>query len=205
MSEKEKGLRGELYNPNKDAALQQEMMKCKELCMQYNALSPLEDAKRQVLLTRILGGMGQGASVMSPFYCDYGVNITVGDGFFSNHNLVILDGASVSFGDNVFIGPNCCFSAAGHPLDAQRRNAGLEFAYPITVGDSVWFGANVTVLPGVSIGDGTVVGAGSVVTKDLPAGVVAAGNPARVLREITEQDAKNIAKRVHHKNVSSAL
>ena len=105
-----------------------------------------------------------------------------------NHNCVILDCAQVTFGDHVFIGPNCGFYTAGHPLDAQTRNAGLEFARPITVGDSVWFGGNVTVLPGVTIGSGSVIGAGSVVSRDIPPNVIAVGNPCRVVRTILPEE-----------------
>ena len=129
-----------------------------------------------------------GAFVNPPFYCDYGYNIFCGDDFFANHNCVMLDGAKITFGEHVYIAPNCCFATAGHPLDAGQRAAGLEFAREIRVGNNVWFGAGVTVLPGVTIGDNTVIGAGSIVNKDIPANVVAAGNPCRVLREITEQD-----------------
>ncbi|HJA88560.1 MAG TPA: sugar O-acetyltransferase, partial [Candidatus Parabacteroides intestinavium] len=109
---------------------------------------------------------------------------------FANMSCVILDEAPVKFGDNVFVAPNCGFYTAGHPLDAERRNQGLEYARPITVGDDVWIGAGVSVLPGVTIGQGAVIGAGSVVNKDIPAGVLAAGNPCRVIREITEEDKK---------------
>lgn len=188
MTEKEKGSRGLLYNPNKDKDLQREMMICKDLCLRYNQLSTLENTQRDEMITQMLDSRKQNVMILSPFQCDYGSNIFIGENFFANHNLVILDGAPVTFGDNVFIGPNCCFSAAGHPIDAKRRNEGFEFAYPITVGNNVWFGANVSVLPGVRIGDNTVIGAGSVVTKDIPAGVVAVGNPCKVLRDITEED-----------------
>ena len=126
--------------------------------------------------------------ITAPFYCDYGSNISIGDQFYTNHNCTILDGAKVSFGDHVFIAPNCVFSTAGHAIDAEQRAAGLEIAFPITVGNDVWIGANVSVLPGVTIGDGTIIGAGSVVNKDIPAGVVAAGNPCRVIRKITDED-----------------
>ena len=188
MTEKEKGMLGQLYNPNKDKSLQQEMMKCKDLCAKYNNISPLDEEKRMELLCRLLGYVGGEAKILSPFYCDYGKNISIGANFFANHNLIILDGANVTFGENVFIAPNCCFTTAGHPIDAKRRNEGLEFAYPITVGDNVWIGAGVTVLPGVTIGDYAVIGAGSVVNNDIPSGVVAAGNPCRVLHPITEAD-----------------
>lgn len=116
--------------------------------------------------------------------CDYGYNIHFGRNFYTNHNLVILDTATVKFGDNVFIGPNCGFYTAGHPVDVKQRNSGLEYAKPITVGNNVWFGGNVIVLPGVTIGDNTIIGAGSVVTKDIPANVIAVGNPCKVIKSI---------------------
>ena len=114
----------------------------------------------------------------------------MGENFFANHNCVILDGAKVRFGDNVFVAPNCSFYTAGHPVSVTERNQGLEYAYPITVGNNVWIGGNVTVLPGVTIGDNVVIGAGSVVTKDIPSGVMAFGNPCRVYRELTEEEMK---------------
>ena len=124
----------------------------------------------------------------APFWCDYGYNIELGDHFYANHNLVILDCAKVVFGDNVFIAPGCGFHTAGHPIDAPRRNQGLEYAWPIHVGNDVWIGAGVQVCPGVTIGSDVVIGAGSVVVRDIPDHVVAAGNPCRVLHPITEAD-----------------
>ena len=115
-----------------------------------------------------------------------------------NHNCIILDGAKVELGDNVFIAPNCGFYTAGHPLDYKTRNKGLEYAKPIKVGNNVWIGANVCVLPGVTIGDGTVIGAGSVVNKDIPSGVVVAGNPCKVIRKITEDDKHKYKMYVEH-------
>lgn len=115
-------------------------------------------------------------------------NIEIGENFFANHNTVILDCAKVKFGNNVFVAPNCGFHTAGHPIDAERRNQGLEYAYPITVGDNVWIGAGVQVMPGVTIGSNVVIGGGSVVVKDIPSNVVAVGNPCRVVRPITDED-----------------
>ena len=122
--------------------------------------------------------------IMPNFYCDYGFNIEIGEKFYSNHNLVILDANKVEFGDNVFIGPNCGFYTSGHPLDYQTRNKGLEYAKPIKVGSNVWIGGNVCVMPGVTIGDNVVIGAGSVVNKDIPSNCVAVGNPCKVIKEI---------------------
>lgn len=140
-------------------------------------------------MKELLGKMDDSTSIMQPFWCDYGYNIEVGRNFFVNHNCVILDGNKVVFGDNVFIAPNCGFYTAGHPIDAQQRNKGLEYAYPITVGNNVWIGAGVHVMPGVTIGSNVVIGGGSVVVHDIPDNVVAAGNPCSVIRPITAADA----------------
>ncbi len=135
-------------------------------------------------MKELLGKTKGSFVITAPFWCDYGYNIEVGENFYTNHNCVFLDAAKITFGDNVFIAPNCCFSTAGHPLDSEQRSKGLEFANPIKVGNNVWFGAGVTVLPGITIGDDAVIGAGSVVTKDIPSGVIAVGNPCKVLRKI---------------------
>ena len=116
--------------------------------------------------------------------CDYGYNIEIGENFYANHNLIILDVNKVTFGDNVFVAPNCSFYTSGHPLEYEIRNKGLEYAKPINVGNNVWIGGNVCVLPGVTIGDNVVIGAGSVVTKDIPSGVVSVGSPCKVIKEI---------------------
>lgn len=188
MTQKERMEQGLLYDANYDPQLLQERNACKELCFQINSLPPSQWPRQETLFRQLLGGTGQRFMITTPFWCDYGRNIRLGEDFYANHNLIILDGAPVSFGDHVFIGPNCTFSTAGHPLDPEQRNQGLEYAYPIRVGNNVWLGAGVTVLPGVTIGDNTVVGAGSLVNRDLPAGVVAAGSPCRVLRPITDRD-----------------
>jgi len=192
MTEKEKMEQGILYDANFDPQLLEERMRCKDICYEFNRLKPSDVARQTETMQKLLGGTKGSFTIIAPFYCDYGYNISIGENFFANHNCVILDGAKVSFGDNVFIAPNCGFYTAGHPLDAERRNVGLEYAWPITVGDNVWFGGGVQVMPGVTIGSNTVIGSGSVVTRDIPSGVVAVGNPCRVLREITEADKKNL-------------
>ncbi|MEJ5104076.1 sugar O-acetyltransferase [Chryseobacterium sp. MYb328] len=184
MTEKEKCEAGLLYDANYDPELIQERITCKDLCLEYNGLKNSDTEGRKQLIKKILGSTKESLCIEPSFWCDYGYNIEVGENFYSNHNLVILDCAKVKFGDNVFIGPNCSFYTAGHPLDVKQRNAGLEYAYPITVGDNVWFGGNVVVLPGVTIGNNAVIGAGSVVTKDIPENMVAVGNPCRVVKNI---------------------
>lgn len=179
---------GKLYDANFDHRITQAVTECKDLCYDYNQLRPSAHEERKELLRTIVGSMERSATVVSPFWCDYGANIHLGENFYANHGLVILDGAPVTFGHDVYIAPNCVFSTAGHPFDTPRRNEGLEYALPITVGDNVWFGMGVLVCPGVTIGSDVVIGAGSVVTRDIPSGVVAVGNPCHVLREITEAD-----------------
>ena len=183
MSEKEKMLSGELYLA-KDLKLKKEREKAKELCYDYNNLRPSQFQERKAQLEKILGKTGEKFFIEQPFICDYGYNIEIGEKFYSNHNLVILDVNKVKFGENVLIGPNCSFYTATHPLEAELRNKGLEYGKLIEVGNNVWIGGNVTVLPGVKIGDNSVIGAGSVVTKDIPEGVLAVGNPCRVVKNI---------------------
>lgn len=193
-TEKEKAREGLLYDANYDEELLHERAVCADATHELNQLRPSQTAEREALLRRLFGKCGKAFTIVSPFFCDYGYNIEIGENFFMNMNGIILDEAKVKFGDNVFIAPGCGFYTAGHPLDAERRNKGLEYAYPITVGNNVWIGAQVCVLPGVTIGDNVVIGAGSVVTKDIPANVLAAGNPCKVIREITEEDKKKYIK-----------
>lgn len=183
MSEKEKMLNSQLYNSNVEE-LVTERLECKSLCYEYNNLHPSKNDERQSLISRILGEVKGDFLIEQPFMCDYGYNIKIGKNFYANHNLIILDPAKVEFGDNVFIGPNCAFYTPEHPLDALTRNSGVEYAKPIRVGNNVWFGGNVVVLSGVNIGDNVVIGAGSVVTKDIPSNVVAAGNPCKIIKTL---------------------
>lgn len=184
VTEKDKCRAGELYDANNDAELIAERLQCKERCAEYNAIPPLQNSEREALLRRLLGRTGKTFLIEQPFYCDYGYNISIGENFYMNVNCTILDGAEVTFGDNVFVGPNCGFYTAGHPLEVPLRNKGLEYAHPIRIGNNVWIGGHVCVLPGVTIGDNTVIGAGSVVTKSIPADCVAAGNPCRIIKKL---------------------
>jgi len=182
---------GRLYDANFDPQVLEALGECKELCYDYNQLRPREVEVRAELLRTIVGSMGEHATIQPPFWCDYGRNIHLGENFYANHGFTVLDGAPVTFGHDVYIAPNCTISTAGHPIDTERRNQGLEYALPITVGDNVWIGMGVVVCPGVTIGSNVVIGAGSVVVKDIPSGVVAVGNPCRVLRQITDADAQH--------------
>lgn len=190
MTEREKSQKGYLYDANYDQQIIEERTRCADLCYEFNQCRPSDTKKQKELLTKILGSMKENPVITAPFYCDYGFNISIGKNFYTNYNVTILDGAKVTFGDNVFIAPNCVFSTAGHAIDSEQRSRGLEIALPITVGDNVWIGTNVSVLPGVTIGNNTIIGAGSVVNKNIPEGVIAAGNPCKVIRKITEEDKK---------------
>ncbi|RHM08124.1 sugar O-acetyltransferase [Amedibacillus dolichus] len=188
MKEWDKAQAGCLYNANNDREIIESRIKCADLCYEFNQCKPSDIEKQIEIMKKIIGCVKGSFVITAPFYCDYGSNITIGDNFYANHNCTILDGAKVTFGNNVFIGPNVVFTTAGHAIDSEQRAKGLEIALPITVGDDVWIGANVSVLPGVSIGSNTIIGAGSVVNKDIPDGVIAAGVPCKVIRRITEED-----------------
>ena len=186
MTEKEKMLTGLLYNPCINE-LETERLYAQDLCFELNQLPPSAAHKRQQLLKKLLGKTTEQFTIMPGFQCDYGYNIEIGENFFANFNCIILDAAKVTFGHNVLVAPNCGFYTSGHPLDSQTRNSGLEFAKPITIGNNVWIGGNVIVLPGVTIGDNSVIAAGSIVERDIPSNVIAMGTPCRVHRKLEAQ------------------
>lgn len=185
-TEKQKMISGKLYKAFGEELLQ-ERQHAKEEIFDFNALRPSAIEDRNKILRNLLGKTKTTFFIEPPFRCDYGYNIELGENFYANYNLVILDCAKVKIGDNVLIGPNVAIYTAGHPLDFKTRNNELEYAYPITIGNNVWIGGNVVINPGVSIGNNTVIGSGSVVTKNIPDNVIAVGNPCKVLRKIEQK------------------
>ncbi len=189
MTQKERMLAGLPYRAN-DPELKQMRAENKLRVAQYNQLTRNQEQEMDQLIKEILGGTGKEILVEPPIHFDYGRNTTVGERFFANYNLTVLDVCPVTIGDNVMIAPNVSLYGAGHPIHPDARNSGYEYGAPITIGNNVWIGGSVCVLPGVTIGDNVVIGAGSVVAKDIPDNVIAVGNPCRVIREITEEDKK---------------
>jgi maltose O-acetyltransferase len=185
MSEKAKMLAGELYN-SADPELVADRQRARRLLARYNATDPDEAEPRVHLLRELFGAVGEGADIQPRFSCDYGYSIRIGKRAFINYNCVFLDCAPIEIGDDLQMAPAVQLYAATHPLDRATRTAGIEYARPIRIGDGVWIGGGAIVLPGVTIGDGCVVGAGSVVTRDLPAGSLAVGNPARIIRSLNK-------------------
>lgn len=188
MSEREKMLAGEWYDANFDRALGDDRRKAKALCDELNATLHTNQKKREELIGEILGQKPDRLELLSPFMVDYGVNIHLGKGCFVNHFCYFMDGAPITIGDNVFFGPYVGLYTASHPLPYALRNRGLEKASPITIGDNCWLGANVIVMPGVTIGSGCVIAAGAVVTGDIPEHSLARGVPARVVAPIDQND-----------------
>ena len=168
--------------------LSEERMENKKKIFRYNHMEPGNPEEKDKLIKEILGKTGDYINIEAPFYCDYGYNIEIGENFFANYNFTVLDVGKVRIGKNVQIAPNVSIYTAGHPLHPDSRNSGYEYGIDITIGDNVWIGGNTCIVPGVTIGDNVVIGAGSVVTKDIPANMIAVGNPCRVIREITEAD-----------------
>ena len=188
MTEREKLEKGLWYDANNDKDLLEERLYAEELCFLYNQTNPRDTDRKEELLKKLLPNREANVTVLSPFYADYGYRCYIGEDTFINHNAYLMDGAKISIGSHCFIGPNCGMYTANHPLLASERNRGLEKASPIIIEDDVWIGADVTILPGVRIGKESVIGAKSVVTKDIPSNVIAAGNPCQILRAITEED-----------------
>lgn len=183
MTEKEKMIKGELYLPF-DEELFNERQYAKEIIFKYNSLEPKAVEERNELLKELFGSIEKGFFIEPPFRCDYGYNIHWGENSYANYNCTILDCAEVKIGKNVLIGPNVNIFTVGHPIDTELRVKGFEYAYPIEIGDNVWIGGGVTINPGVKIGANTIIGSGSVVTKDIRSGVIAVGNPCKVIKEI---------------------
>ena len=184
-TEKEKMLLGEVYN-YKDKELDRERDVAEDLLFQYNHINPKDEKSKIRIIQQLLGSTKEKFSIKQPFYCDYGSNIHIGENFFSNINLTVLDEALVSIGDNVLLGPNVSIYTVNHVTDVEGRNSGLEYAKPVTIGNNVWIGGNSVILQGVAIGDNSIIGAGSVVTKNIPSNVIAVGNPCKVIKEIDE-------------------
>ncbi len=179
---------GEWYGEKPDTELSEAFWRGKDLAWEFNQTRPSNRAQSGKILHELLGRLGDGSNVLAPLYVDYGANVLLGARCFVNHDAYFMDCAPISIGDNAFIGPHFKAYTAQHPLDAEERNLRIERALPIIIGDNCWFGGNVTVLGGVTIGSGCVVGANSLVTKDIPAGYLAMGSPARPVRKISEKD-----------------
>ena len=178
-----KMLRGERYDAFNPGFLKR-LIDNRDRIWRFNNIRPADTASQLALLREMLGHLGANPVINQPFRCDFGRNISIGDNVIINFNMTILDEGIVTIGDNVFIGPNCSIYTPCHPIEAETRDKGVEWALPVTIGNHVWIGGSVTILPGVTIGDGCVIGAGSVVAKSIPANSVAVGNPCRVIKQI---------------------
>ncbi len=187
MKELEKMLSGKLYQAS-DETLVFMRNKAKDLMYRYNNIHPNKQNKKLNILKKMLGSMGEDVHINQPFYVDYGVHIHIGNHFFANYDLTILDVANVSIGHNVMFGPKVSLLTATHPLDKDIRNDQYEYGLPIIIEDDVWIGGQVVVNPGVTIKKGTVIGSGSVVTKDMPEDSLCFGNPCKFIRKITKED-----------------
>jgi len=186
-TEKEKMLAGELYNGN-DSYLKAERSHARMLLKRFNDSLDEERLLRKEILTELIGGFSKGLYIEPPFYCDYGSNISVGENVYFNFNCVVLDVNSVTIGTGSMFGPCVQIYTATHPMDAAERKVGLEFGKPVVIGEDVWVGGGAIICPGVSIGDRCVIGAGSVVTRDIPSDTFAAGNPCKVVKKLSNGD-----------------
>lgn len=187
MTEEEKALAG-LYYLAGEASIDAERIRSQDLSYEYNQIKPSDKAAREALIRREMKQTGKRFRIEQPFHCDFWGRVTLGEDFFSNYNFTILAGNQVIIGNNVMFAPNCAIYAAGHPFSVEDRNAGLEYAWPVRIGNNVWIGGHTCIIGGVTIGDNTVIAAGSVVTRDIPANVLAGGNPCRVIRTLTPAD-----------------
>lgn len=187
MNQKERMLAGLPYKAWLDG-LNEERKESRIKVREFNQLHPSKEEEADQLIRSILGNAGENIHMEPPFHCDYGKNIEVGKNFYSNFNCTILDVGKVVIGDNVMFAPNVSIFTAGHPVHPDSRNSGYEYGIGVTIGDNVWIGGNVVINPGIAIGKNSVIGSGSVVTRDIPENVIAAGNPCKVIREITEED-----------------
>lgn len=185
MTEKEKSHAGMLYQPGDPELVADRDVTIRKLHA-YNGIHPLERDERQAAIRGLLGGAGENCVVEQPLFCTYGYNTTVGDNFFLNVNCKLMDSGKITIGNNVFIAPNVCIITEEHAMDVAQRLAGLEYTHPVNIGDNVWICAGAIILPGVTIGANSVIGAGSVVTKDIPPDSLAVGNPCKVIRTLKE-------------------
>ena len=187
MDTRERMKDGRLYFCT-DEEIANEQLKCLDLLYDYNQTRPTEQAKRRELLKVLLAEVGENCYIEPPLHANWGRNTHLGSNVYANFNLTLVDDTDVYIGDSVMIGPNVTIATAGHPIDPELRRKVAQFNIPVRIGNNVWIGAGAVILPGITIGDDSVIGAGSIVTKDIPAGVVAVGNPCRVLRPISDRD-----------------
>lgn len=187
IDNKERMLNGELFKGVDDKIIEMKIHG-RKLSYLYNQTTPFEEEKRSQLIRELLGSTGKNVVVKPPFYCSHGLNIHVGENCFINFNCIFLDINTITIGNHVQIGPRVSIYTVNHPIDPIVRRTHLEYALPVVIGDDVWIGGSVTINPGVTIGNNSIIGSGSVVTKDIPSNVIAAGNPAKVIRKITQED-----------------
>lgn len=187
MTEQEKRLAGRLYYPP-DPELTEARMRAKRLCHRLNTLAPDDFQGREDVIRELFGSAGKDAWVESNFRCDYGTQIALGDYVFINYDCIFLDIAPIAIGNRAYIAPRVCIYTVNHPTVPEVRNTDLEYGRPVVIEDNVWIGGNAVILPGVTVGEGAVIAAGSVVTRDVPPRVVAGGNPCRIIRPLTQED-----------------
>ena len=188
MTEWEKAEAGLLYDAKYDPDLDRGRKASQELSFDYNALRPSQIKEREEMVRKHFKKTGKKFLIEQPFRCDFWERVSVGENFYSNYNFVVLAGNTIDIGDNVMFAPECGLYAAGHPFDVDLRNSGIEYAWPIRIGNNVWIGGGTKIIGGVSIGDDVIIAAGSVVIRDIPSGVLAGGNPCKVIRKLTPED-----------------